>query len=456
MTARVLVVDDVMANVKLFEARLTAEYFEVLTAYNGEQALEVCQKERADIVLLDVMMPGMDGFEVCRKLKSNPETHHIPVIMVTALNQPSDKVKGLEAGADDFLSKPTDELSLITRVKNLARLKMLNDEMIMRASTTEQMGINQTSVFATSIDGDKGNILLVEDSERSAERIVDIVKEQQNITVEPDMQAALYKLPDGNFDLVLVSLNMEDADGLRLCSQIRSLERIRQLPILTIVEPGDNTKLLRALEIGVNDYLQRPIEKNELLARVRTQIKRKRFADSLRSRFHQSVEMAITDPLTNLHNRRYMENHMSALIDEAVTKGKPVSVLIADIDYFKLINDTHGHDVGDEVLRQCAMRFRKNTRGIDLTCRYGGEEFVVIMPDTDLTKAYMVAERLRRSIADQPFEISRNLDISVTTSVGISTLDHLDDTPEVLLKRADQALYTAKKDGRNRVVAEAA
>jgi two-component system cell cycle response regulator len=144
MTARVLVVDDVDANVKLLEVRLTAEYFEVRTARSGPEALHICAQERADVVLLDIMMPGMDGFEVCRRLKAEPRTQHIPVIMVTALDQPSDRVKGLEAGADDFLTKPVDDIALITRVKNVARLKMLTDEMLMRASTEEQMGFTTT------------------------------------------------------------------------------------------------------------------------------------------------------------------------------------------------------------------------------------------------------------------------------------------------------------------------
>ena len=141
MTARVLVVDDILANVKLLEARLAAEYFEVLSAFSGREALDILARERVDVVLLDVMMPGMDGFEVCRRIKSNAETHHIPVVMVTALDQPADKVQGLESGADDFLTKPVDDIALVTRVKNLARLKMLNDEMIMRASTGKQMGV---------------------------------------------------------------------------------------------------------------------------------------------------------------------------------------------------------------------------------------------------------------------------------------------------------------------------
>src|SRR6202049_1912711 len=119
MTARVLVVDDVPANVKLLEARLSAEYFDVVTASSGAEALAICQRAECDLVLLDVMMPDMDGFEVCRRLKGNPAMHHIPVVMVTALDQVSDRVKGLDAGADDFLTKPVSNVALIARVRSL-------------------------------------------------------------------------------------------------------------------------------------------------------------------------------------------------------------------------------------------------------------------------------------------------------------------------------------------------
>ena len=143
MTARVLVVDDVPANVKLMEARLSAEYFDVVTALSGQEALAVCERAECDIVLLDVMMPDMDGFEVCRRLKANPSTHHLPVIMVTALDQASDRVKGLEAGADDFLTKPVSDIALIARVRSLVRLKMITDELRMRAVTSKEIGLDR-------------------------------------------------------------------------------------------------------------------------------------------------------------------------------------------------------------------------------------------------------------------------------------------------------------------------
>ena len=228
------------------------------------------------------------------------------------------------------------------------------------------------------------------------------------------------------------------------------------MPILAIAEADNNTRLVRALEIGVNDYLVRPFDKNEILARARTQIRKKRYTERLRDNVQLSIEMAITDVLTGLYNRRYMETHVGTLVDQAIARGKPLSVLILDIDYFKSINDTHGHDAGDDVLQDFAIRIRKSIRGIDLACRYGGEEFVVVMPETDMAVATMVAERLRRRIASEPFPIQKGArTVEVTISIGIAALG-ADDNAAAVIKRADQALYRAKRDGRNRVVPDAA
>ena len=279
MTARVLVVDDIIANVKLLEARLSAEYFEVLTAYNGREALDILARERVDVVLLDVMMPGMDGFEVCRRIKNNLKMQHVPVIMVTALDQSTDRIQGLEAGADDFLTKPVDDVALVTRVKNVVRLKVLNDEMLMRAATTQQMGLGAAGLSNWAEAGNNGRILIVEDHPRSSTRMIETLSQHHRVDLETDPQAALLRTVDANYDLVIVSLGLQNSDGLRLCSQLRSLDRTRHLPLIILVTMGDEARLLRGLDMGVNDYLNRPIDNMELLARVRTQITRKRHSD---------------------------------------------------------------------------------------------------------------------------------------------------------------------------------
>jgi two-component system cell cycle response regulator len=456
MTARVLVVDDILSNVKLLEAKLTAEYFEVVTAFNGMECLAKMAEAAPDIVLLDVMMPGMDGFEVCRRIKSNPKTAHVPVVMVTALDQPSDRVAGLEAGADDFLTKPVDDAALFARVRSLVRLKMMTDELRMRESTGQGMGLIDPA--ETLLENNQtGRILVIEDRAESVAWFASALAPGHEVTSVDTFEEALVRVKGDDPDLVIVSLGMRGFDGLRLCSQLRSLPAGRNLPILVVVSEGDRRKLTQALEMGVNDYLTRPVDKNELVARVRTQLRKKRYADRLRHNVQLSLEMAITDQLTGLHNRRYMSRHLDNLVDNARRTSKPIAFVIMDIDFFKSVNDTHGHDIGDEVLKEFAARIAANVRGIDLACRYGGEEFVVVMPDTDVEFAYSVSDRLRRSIETTPFPISRAPHaLNLTISIGIAGLEGEDDTANALLHRADQALYRAKRSGRNRVVADAA
>src|SRR6266446_811230 len=245
MTARVLVVDDVPANVKLLEARLSAEYFDVLTAVSGADALAICERAECDVVLLDVMMPDMDGFEVCRRLKGGISTHHIPVVMVTALDQPSDRVRGIEAGADDFLTKPVSDVALIARVRSLARLKLMTDELRMRAVTSREIGIESPEREALTDAGRGGSILVVDDRTASSERLLGMLNGEHRVEIEADPNEALFHAAEGNYDLLIVSLALDNFDGLRLCSQVRSLERTRTVPIFALALAEDIRSPLR-------------------------------------------------------------------------------------------------------------------------------------------------------------------------------------------------------------------
>ncbi|MFN3509314.1 MAG: PleD family two-component system response regulator [Allorhizobium sp.] len=457
MTARILVVDDIPANVKLLEARLMAEYFDVLTASNGRDALDICDRTQVDVILLDIMMPEMDGFEVCERLKSNPRTADIPVVMVTALDQPSDRVRGLKAGADDFLTKPVNDLQLISRVKSLVRLKTLTDELRVRHDTTRQAGIDDMLKLQDGRLEEQAQVLLVDSRGASQERIIKALKPIAEVSAMSDPQAAVFEAAENAFDLVIVNGNLEDYDPLRLCSQIRSLERTRFIPILLITEQGDEQMIIRALDLGVNDYIVRPLDPNELIARSLTQVRRKRYNDRLRNSLRQTIELAVTDGLTGLHNRRYLDTHLRTLFARAKVRGRPLTICITDIDRFKQVNDIYGHDAGDEVLKEFAGRIRSTVRGADLACRFGGEEFVVVMPDTSAEVAASVAERLRGMIEARPFQLrSGETPLMLTASMGIATLGPGIETPEQLLKQADRALYEAKNSGRNRVVAAAA
>ena len=454
MTARILVIDDVDANVRLLEAKLTADYYEVLTATDGVTGLAIAAAEKPDIILLDVMMPGMDGFQVCRRLKDDPVTRHIPVVLVTALDGRADRIAGLEAGADEFLTKPIDDFILFARVRSLTRLKMVLDELRDREDSGRRVGL--ISVAGHRLAGAGGRVLIVDDYERQAQRLSAELAVDHRPVVESDPEKA-HLTAKGPVDLVIVNCVSKGFDGLRFCAQLRSNEATRNLPILALIDLDDRDRGIRALDIGVNDVLARPIDPEELAARVRTQIKRKRYSDLLRTNLDESLEAAVTDQLTGLHNRRYMTGQLDALVARASRDGEPVAALLLDIDHFKKINDSFGHDVGDEVLREFAVRLASNVRAVDLPCRYGGEEFVVVMPDTALVDAERIAERIRMHVSGAPFRVANGREIlAVTISIGVATTLGLEDTPDALLKRADEALYEAKASGRNRVIAYAA
>jgi two-component system cell cycle response regulator len=456
LTARVLIVDDIPTNVRLLEARLSAEYFEVATASSGAQALEICADGKIDLILLDVMMPEMDGFEVCQRLKADPLTSHIPVLMVTALDQPSDRVRGLEAGADDFITKPVDDVQLMARVKSLVRLKALTDELRARARTGQEIAIEDALLAMDSISYENGRILLVETDARHAERIKGYLSAGNRVDVLANPADAALAVSGGEYELALVSMTLRDFDPLRVCSQMRTAEQTRSLPIILIAEDDDRPRVVRGLDLGVNDFIMRPLERNELLARVRTQIRRQRYAVELRKSVNNTMALAVTDELTGLYNRRYFERHLSILLGKAQEQARDMALMLIDMDYFKSVNDTHGHDTGDAVLREFADRLRRNIRGVDLACRFGGEEFVVLMPDTDFRQAQGVAERVRTAIAERGFDVGNGHLLPVTISVGLALNEQATDTPDVLLKRADVALYRAKRGGRNRVVYDAA
>jgi len=454
MSARILVVDDIEANVRLLEAKLTAEYYEVSTAMDGPTALAMAAKDLPDIILLDVMMPGMDGFTVCRKLKEDPTTRHIPVVLITALDGRGDRIQGLESGASDFLTKPIDDVMLFARVRSLTRFKLVIDELRQREASGRRIGV--IAGAAARLDGLGGRILIVDDNERQAQRIAAELGVEHRPVIESDPEKAKISA-GGPVDLVIVNASAKGFDGLRFTASLRSEERTRQLPVLAMVDPDDRGRMVKALEIGVNDILSRPVDPQELSARVKTQIQRKRYTDYLRNNLDHSLELAVTDQLTGLHNRRYMTGQLDSLVKRATMGGEPVSALLIDIDFFKKINDTFGHDIGDEVLREFALRLASNVRAIDLPCRFGGEEFVVVMPDTQLADALRIAERIRNNVSGSPFKVAQGQELlTVTISIGVSATIGAGDTPEALLKRADEGVYQAKASGRNAVVGKAA
>jgi two-component system cell cycle response regulator len=453
MTARVLVVDDIPSNVMLLKAQLSAEYFEVQTASNGQEALAHIELDPPDIVLLDIMMPGLSGYEVCKRVRRMPGTASLPIVMVTALDRPNDRVAGFDAGADDFLTKPVDQAVLLARVRGLVRLKLLTDELQQRQSTARSMGVPDPVRCLVDTDP-TGRILVVEDRDDTIAFLGEAFGGRHDLAVASAMDTAISAVNDHDFDLVMISLSIRDFDGLRLCSRLRATTKGRHVPILVIARE-DEPQLAQAFELGVNDCIVRPIDKSELLARVKWLLRKKRYTDELQESLSLSLNMATLDELTGLYNRRFMDRRLELLI-EKTHDGQPLTLMMFDIDHFKRINDEFGHDVGDEVLRTFAGHLGAAVRTSDLVCRYGGEEFVVLMRNADLSQGHAIAERVRLILETTPIEISRSPGtVAVTVSVGLATANGQSDTAGAIFHRADQALYRAKQLGRNQVCEEA-
>ena len=451
MSGRVLVVDDLEMNARLLEAKLTAEYFDVLTADNGPQALAVAAAELPDVVLLDVMMPRMDGFEVCRRLKAEPRTAYLPIVMVTALSDAANRLRGLEAGADDFLTKPVADIALFARVRSLVRLKRMAEERQLRDEICGRFGGRPTP----DPEAGPAQILIVEEDAFAAAGLTQALGQTQRVRRAERCPGAPADLDPGT-DLVIASLTA-GGDPLRFVSQCRANEAFRHLPILLIAAEGDLPRLAKGLDLGANDYLVRPIDRNELVARTKIQIRRRRLQSCLDQNYRRSLALALTDEVTGLYNRRYLFAHLDELLARVSAEGAGVALLMVDIDHFKRVNDTWGHGAGDEVLRQVARRAQDSVRSVDLVARLGGEEFAVVMPETDVAVAVAVAERLRAAIAGLPFALNQGgARLPVTISIGVATALAGGDDRDRLLRRADAALYEAKAAGRNRVAAAGA
>ncbi len=400
------------------------------------------------------MMPVMSGFEVCRVLKNDPTTTYIPIVMITALHDTYNRVQGINAGADDFLSKPINDIALFARIRSLVRLKMLIDELHLRGQTNSEIsGVIENQIMGYSNQISNASILIVDQDVTQSEQMHVILKECfKNVVVSHDINYTLESDIENDYDLVIINVHLAGEEGLKLCSQFRSNVNTRYIPILILLnEQDDNNNLIKALEMGVNDYLVVPLDKNELKARANLQVKRKRYQDALRANLYNNMAMAIKDPLTNCYNRYYFNMHLKNIMRGCLTKNKKLSLMMIDVDYFKKINDNFGHHIGDECLKQIQKRIGENIRAVDLLARFGGEEFVVLLPDTEIKEAKVIAERIRSIIAEKPFDFLGSHKVSQTVSIGVAQMS-CGNSANQLIENADKCLYKAKNSGRNKVV----
>lgn len=453
MPGTILVVDDVATNRMIARAKLTASYFDVIEADCGEQAIELAVKEQPDLILLDVLMPGIDGFETCRLLKAARTTLHIPVVMLTALDNRDDRLRGLDAGADDFLSKPYPDMALFTRVASLIRMKQMVDELRLRHETSLQLGLEGVTSADSGLNFADSSVLLVSNSNNLMANTVTEIRNRLGCAIEmaEGESAARSLMTSNRYDACVIGPDLSDGEPMRVASLLRARPETRQTSVMMVFQPGDLGKAHLAMEMGVSDYLTYPPDSAELTARLKIQLRRKHYSDRLRSSMHDTLVMAVTDPLTGLYNRRYANNHLESLIERHQPGGQGLAAMMLDLDRFKSINDTHGHAAGDEVLREFARRLRENVRGIDLVSRIGGEEFLVIMPDILAENAERVAQRVRGAVEDAGFLLKdAAVPLNVTVSIGLAFL-RPHEVGVSLIGRADAALYASKNRGRNMV-----
>ncbi|MCO8144227.1 diguanylate cyclase [Rhodovulum tesquicola] len=459
MSRRILIVDDVATNRIVMKVRLSEAHYDVLQARDGASALSAARRDRPDLILMDMALPDMEATELCRTLKAHPETASIPLIVVTAARSAEVKMRALEAGADEFLSKPLDEMILLARVRNLLRARETAEELALRNGTHRALGFAE----APEIFAPPGRVALIAADPRSGltwrAGLAPLLSEPLAMITRAEALDSQADHPVADVFVVDSRLAPEGA-GLRLVSELRAHAATRHAAVMVVVPEAARETAAMALDLGANDLILAPVDAQELAIRIRSQLRRKQQADRLRATVEDGLRLAVTDPLTGLFNRRYALPHLGRIVERSSETGRGYAVMLLDLDRFKLVNDQHGHAAGDAVLVEVARRLKDNLRPVDLVARIGGEEFMVALPETGFEQACATAERLRTAVQARPVDLAGEPGaIGVTISIGVAFGGERppkeDGSPEgevnALMAQADRALYAAKASGRNTV-----
>lgn len=443
MPARVLVVDDVARDQRLMEARLARNYIYVSKASNGADAIARARAEQPDVILLKASLPGLDGCETCRRLKADEATARLSVVVVNQFNDRAARAAAVDAGADDILTEPIDDMALLGRIRSLGRLKAMYDELRLRSRVSNALGAGVGSEMLGDAALAGARVLLIEDGGLRTERKAQALAGVAEVRVESTAMAGLRAARSGQYDVVIASLEMPDLGAVDLVRQLRRGEMSRQAPLLVIADTTQRDQLGHILNLGAEDYFQRPVDDFELIARTRAQIRRRRYVDYLRHRLMASLALTIGDPLTGLYNRRYLNAHLDLTL-KAVPPPR-IAALTIDIGGMQTINRRFGFEAGDHVLRDCATRLQRNLRGFDLACRFDEHTFAVILGDIDRQTAARVGDRLYAAITRNPIKLRQiNQDLSVDCAVGVAAV-RIDDTAALLMDRAFEALGAARR-----------
>jgi len=448
----VMIVDDDPLNVKLIDTLLSLEY-QTVKAYDGIEALEKIHETMPDLILLDIMMPNLDGYEVTRRLKGNALTRHIPIILITALEGAEDKARGIEAGADEFLNKPVNQTELKARVASLLKLKIYQEQLSARIHSEEELVSSKYSPESDSGMEGLPTILLVEDNRKDLNLFrLYLEKQPYRLRMVQNGEEALLECQNGKIDLVLLDLMLPGIDGFNVCRHLKENDQTRDIQILMVSSQNDMESKLKGIALGADEFLIKPVIKEELTVRIKSLLKKKRYLDQLVYRYETALNAAITDQLTGLYNHSYLKHFMTHEMKRCQRQQEPMAFIMIDIDDFKQYNDTYGHPAGDALLRLLGRLIKTTLREVDLAARYGGEEFAVVLPYTGRDEARTVAERILGNIRNCSLsEGPSRLCERKTASLGIACYPGDGDTVADIIQRADEALYRAKSKGKNQV-----
>jgi diguanylate cyclase (GGDEF)-like protein len=262
------------------------------------------------------------------------------------------------------------------------------------------------------------------------------------------------KLPQAQWDLAILDRRLPDMDGVVLANELKSDPALRSRFVIMLTGETDQADKIEGLDLGADDYITKPFHAPELMARIRAGLRIAALQGDLIRANRRLERLSITDGLTGLYNHRHFQDELARYFNESARYERPVSLALIDLDYFKKVNDTYGHAVGDEVLKTVARLFTESVRSTDLVARYGGEEFAVIMPETEMEDALTFAEQIRSLVEQTPIATDQG-ELQATVSIGVSAAPHPDlATPKALIEDADGSLYRAKEGGRNQVAAE--
>ncbi len=453
MAGKILIVDDISTNRIVLKVKLAAAFYQTYLAASGAEALRLAREIRPDLVLLDIQLPDADGVDICYRIKREGQTRGIPVVMVSAVRDENARIRALRAGAEDVFWKPLDDAVLLARLRSILRAREAEQELGLRDATYREFGFAEP---AAGFDRE-ATVVLITPARATALAWQQAISPRLRCrAVILDPATALLQLDDTIVpDVILVAADIgAPQDGLRLLSEFRSRRATRFSAICVALPAEPRETAAMALDLGADDLIEAGASPEEIALRLQAQIVRKRRADRLRSSVEAGLKLAMTDPLTGLHNRRYAIPHLARIARRAAESGRSFAVMVLDLDRFKSVNDTYGHAAGDAVLVEVAERFRSNLRAVDLVARLGGEEFLVALPDITLAAAQATAERLRRVAQDRPIPLPGGQTAIVTLSIGLAMGGEPagDETPvDQVVECADRALMGAKSEGRNQV-----